>query len=63
MKYEAKENSLMTKKLFANVTYYKLQAGKHFAYYIISQGVEGYRVGGAKESLNEALMIPRVRHV
>ena len=40
-----------------NITYYKLWSGKHFAYYIISQGVEGYRVGGAKEVLNQALML------
>ena len=46
-----------------NITYYKLWAEKHFAYYIIGQGVEGYRVGGAKEILNQALMIPRVRRV
>ena len=42
-----------------NITYYKLWAKKHFAYYIIGQGVEGYRVGGAKEVLYQALMIPR----
>ena len=46
MKYEAKEKSLKTKKLFANITYYKLQAGKHFVYYIIGLGSKGYRVGG-----------------
>ena len=46
-----------------NITYYKLRAKKHFAYYIIGQGVEGYRVGGAKEILNQELMIPRVRRV
>ena len=46
-----------------NITYYKLRAGKHFAYYIIGQGVEGYRVGGAREILNQTLMLPRVRRV
>ena len=60
MKYEAKEKSLKTKKLFANITYYKLQAGKHFVYYIIGLGSKGYRVGGVEEILDQALMIPRV---
>ena len=44
-------------------TYYKLWAGKHFAYYVIGQGVEGYRVGGARKILNQTLMLPRVRRV
>ena len=48
MKYEAKEKSLKTNKLFANVTYYKLWARKNFGYYIIGEGNEGYRVGGAR---------------
>ena len=60
MKYEAKEKSLKMKKLFANVTYYKQQARKHFVYYIISLGSKGYRVGGIEEILDQALMIPRV---
>ena len=60
MKYEAKEKSLKTKKLFANVTYYKLQARKHFVYYIIGLESKGYRVGGIEEILDQALMIPRV---
>ena len=63
MKYETKEKSLKTEKLFANITDYKLWVGKHFAYYITDLGVESYRVGGAKEILNQALMIPRVRRV
>ena len=46
-----------------NITYYKIRARKYFAYYIIDQGDEGYRVSGAKEILNQALMIPRVRRV
>ena len=45
-----------------NITYYKLRAGKHFGYYIISLGNKGYGVGGAEEILNQALIIPRVRH-
>ena len=60
MKYEAKENSLKTKKLFANVTYYKLQARKHFIYYIIGLVSKGYRVGDVEEIFDQALMIPRV---
>ena len=60
MKYKAKEKSLETKKLFTNVTYYKLQARKHFVYYIIGLGSKGYRVGGVEEILDQALMIPRV---
>ena len=46
-----------------NITYYKLWAGKHFSYYIIGQGVKGYGVGGAKEILNQAFMIPRVHRI
>ena len=61
MKYETKEKSLKTNKLFANITYYKLLAGKHFGYYIISLGNKSYGVGSAEEILNQALMIPRVR--
>ena len=60
MKYEAKEKSLKTKKLFANVTYYKLQARKHFVYYIIGLGSKSYRVSGVEEILDQALLIPRV---
>ena len=62
MKYEAKEESLEPKKLFANITYYKLQAEKHFVYYIIGLGSKGYRVGDVKEIFDQALMIPRVCH-
>ena len=60
MKYEAKEKSLKTKELFDDIIYYKLQARKHFVYYIIGLRSKGYKVGGAKEILNQALMIPRV---
>ena len=63
MKYEAKENRSRQGSCLLNVTCYKLRARKHFAYYIIGQGVEGYRVGRSKEILNQALMIPRVRCV
>ena len=59
-KYKTKENHSRRGSCLLNITYYKLRARKHFAYYIIGQGVEGYRVGGAKEILNQALMLPRV---
>ena len=62
MKYEIKEKLLKTKKLFANITYYKLQARKHFGHYIIVLGNKSYRVSSAEEILNQALIIPRVRH-
>jgi len=40
-----------------NVAYYKLWAGKYFAYYVIGQGAEGHGAGGTKETLSQALMI------
>ena len=43
-----------------NTTYYRLQARKHFGYYIIGLGDEGYRVGGVEEILDQALIISRV---
>ena len=63
MEYEvrSKRKSLKTKKLFANIIYYKLQTEKHFGYYIIGLGNKGYRVGGAEEIIDQALMIPTVR--
>ena len=63
MKYEAKENHSRRENCLLNVTYYKLWAEKHFAYYIIGQGVEGHGVGGAKEILNQVLMIPGVHRI
>ena len=62
MKFETRENSLKTKKLFANNTYYKLRAGKQFGYYIIGLGDKGYGVSSTEEILNQAFMIPRKRH-
>ena len=53
---------MKTEELFANITYYKLWARKHFAYYIIDLGDRGYRVSSTKEILNQAFVIPRVRH-
>ena len=52
MKYETKENHSRQKSCLLNITYYKLWARKHFAYYIIGQGVEGYRVDSATKVLN-----------
>ena len=63
MKYETKENHSRRRSCLLNITYYKLRAGKHFAYYIIGQGFEGYRIGDARKILNQTLMLPRVRHV
>ena len=63
MKYETKENHSRQKSCLLNITYYKLRAKKHFAYYIIGQGIESYSVGGAHKILNQALMLPRVRCV
>jgi len=59
MEYKCKK-SMKTKKLFANFSYYKLKAGEHFIHYVLGLGREGYRVGGVKEILDQALMIPRV---
>jgi len=51
---------LETKELFTDITYYKLQIRKHFVYYIISLGGQGYRIGGVEEILDQSLVIPRV---
>ena len=63
MKHETKGNHSRQGSCLLNVTYYKLRAGKHFAYYIIGQDIESYRVGGAHEILNQALILPRIRCV
>ena len=47
--------------MFANITYYKLWAGKHFGYYIIGLGDKGYGVSSTEEFLNQVLIIPKVR--
>ena len=49
-------------KLFTNITYYKLRAGKCFGYYIIGMGNKVYRVSNTEEILNQAFVIPRVHH-
>ena len=63
MKYKAKENHSRQGNYLLNITYYKLRARKYFAYYIIGLGVESYRVGGAKEFLNQTLMIPEGHYI
>jgi len=55
-----KQKSLETKELFTDITYYKLQIRKHFVYYIIGLGGQGYRIGGIKEILDQLLVIPGV---
>jgi len=60
MKHGAKENHSRRRSCLPNVAYYKLQAGKNFAYYIIGQGIESYRIGDTHKILNQALMLPRV---
>jgi len=50
VEYETKEKSLKTEQLFANITYYKLWAEKHFGYYIIGLGDKGYGVSSTKEN-------------
>ena len=47
--------------MFANITYYKLRAGKHFGYYIIGLGDKGYGVSSTEEILDQAFAILRVR--
>ena len=56
-----KKKSLKTEELFANITYYKLRARKHFGYYVIGLGDKGYRVSSTEEILNQAFIISRVR--
>ena len=63
MKHKTKGNHLRRGGCLLNVTYYKLRARKHFAYYIIGQGIESYRVGGVHKIFNQALMLPRVHCV
>ena len=60
MKYKAKGKSLETRELFVDITYYKLQIRKHFVYYVIDLGGQGYRVGGVEEILYQSLIIPEV---
>ena len=57
MKYETKENHSRRGNCLLKISYYKLWARKQFAHYIIGQGIESYRAGGAKEFINQTLMI------
>ena len=59
MKHETKGNNSRRGSCLLNITYYKLQARKHFSYYIIGQGIESYRFGGACKIFNQALVLPR----
>ena len=43
-----------------NIAYYKLWVEENLAYYVISQGIKSYRIGGTHEILNHALLLPRV---
>jgi len=62
IKYETKEKSLKTAKLFANITYYKLWARIHFGYYIIGLGDKGYGISSTEEILDQAFAILRVHY-
>jgi len=46
-----------------NVAYYKLWAGKYFAYYVIGQGAKGHGAGGTKETLSQAITILGVHRI
>ena len=59
--HEAKENHSRRGSYLLNIAYYKLWAREYFAYYIISQSIESYRIGYIHKILNQALMFPRVR--
>jgi len=63
MKHGAKENHSRRRNYLPNIAYYKLQAGKNFAYYIIGQGIESYRIGDTHKILKQALMLPRVYYI
>ena len=54
--HEVKGKSLETMELFADITYYKLQNRKHFVYYIIGLGGQGYRIGGIEEIFDQSLV-------
>ena len=58
-----RRNHSSRRNCLLNTTYYKLWAKRHFAYYIIGQGVEGHGVSDAKEILSQTLMIPRVHRI
>ena len=51
--HEAKENHSRRGSYLLNIAYYKLWAGKHFAYYVIGHSIESYRIGSAREFLSQ----------
>ena len=57
MKRGTKKNHSGRGNYLLKITYYKLLVGEQFAHYIIGQSSESYRVGGAKEFLNQMFMI------
>ena len=61
--HEAKENHLGRGSYLLNIAYYKLWAREYFAYYIISQIIESYRIGYIHKILNRALVFPRTRYI
>ena len=63
MKHETMGNHSRRGSYLLNISYYKLLARKYFAYYIVGQGIESYRVGGIHKILSQALMILRVHCV
>ena len=63
MKHETMGNHSRRGSYLLNITYYKLQTRKHFAYYIVGQSIESYRVGGVHKIFNQVLMFPRVHCV
>ena len=63
MKHETMRNHSRRGNYLLNITYYKLLARKHFAYYIVGQGIESYRVGGVHKIFSQPLMILRVHCV
>ena len=58
-----RRNHSRRRNCLLNNAYYKSWARKHFAYYVIGQGIEGHGVGGAKEIFSQMLMIPRVHRI
>ena len=63
MKHKTMGNHSRRGSYLLNITYYKLRARKHFAYYIVGQSIESYRVGSVHKIFNQVLMFPRVHCV
>ena len=58
-----RRNHSKRRNCLLNTAYYRLWAGKHFAHYVVGQGIEGHGVSGAKEIFSQTLMIPRVHRI